>query len=320
MAQGQLNFSRDNEREADRVGFGVLVEAGFAPAGMASMFEKLDIASRLNDGGGYPYLRSHPLTSERIGDAQLRAHNMPAPPVSGGVLEHALAQARARVLMNPEVVNLRRLQALDDGVAATALPSERLIALYGSALASERLRDWERAERALRRAQELVRAHPSADARAERVLRVSLAQIALERGDAAAAARELAPLSADGGRPLLLARGQLALAGSDGAAQRSSADALQTWVALHPLDNPAWSTLAQTWDRLGFKLRALRAEAEARVALGDLTGAVDRLRAGQQLARRGGNIDFVDASVIDARLRSIEAQRRELAKELAPRG
>ena len=135
MAQGQLNFSRDNEREADRVGFGVLVDAGFAPSGMAAMFAKLDSASRLNDGGGFPYLRSHPLTSERIGDAQLRAHNMPAPPVSGGVLEHALAQARARVLMNPEVVNLRRLQALDDGVPAGASPSERLIALSTSARA-----------------------------------------------------------------------------------------------------------------------------------------------------------------------------------------
>ena len=321
MAQGQLNFSRDNEREADRVGFGVLVDAGFAPSGMAAMFAKLDSASRLNDGGGFPYLRSHPLTSERIGDAQLRAHNMPAPPVSGGVLEHALARARARVLMNPEVVNLRRLQALDDGVPAGASPSERLIALSTSALASERLRDWDRAERATRRALELVHGHPSGDARAERALRVSLAQIALERGDAALAARELVPLSADGGRPLLLLRGQLALAGTDASAQRSSADALQTWVALHPLDSLAWGTLAQTWDRLGFKLRALRAEAEVRIALGDLAGAVDRLRAGQQLVRRGGgNADFVESSVIDARLRSIEAQRREQAKELARGG
>jgi len=50
------------EREADRVGFGVLAGAGFAPSGMASMFEKLDKGSRLNDSGGYPYLRTHPLT------------------------------------------------------------------------------------------------------------------------------------------------------------------------------------------------------------------------------------------------------------------
>jgi predicted Zn-dependent protease len=43
--QGQLNFSRDMEREADRIGFGVLAGAGFAPAGMAGMFDKLDVAT-----------------------------------------------------------------------------------------------------------------------------------------------------------------------------------------------------------------------------------------------------------------------------------
>jgi predicted Zn-dependent protease len=71
--QGQLNFSRDMEREADRIGFAVLDQAGFEPAGMALMFEKLDQANRLNDSGSYPYLRSHPLTTERIAEARVRA-------------------------------------------------------------------------------------------------------------------------------------------------------------------------------------------------------------------------------------------------------
>ena len=70
--QGQLNFSRDMEREADRVGFGVLSDSGFDPAGMALMFEHLQAASRLNDDGSWPYLRTHPLTTERIGEAQDR--------------------------------------------------------------------------------------------------------------------------------------------------------------------------------------------------------------------------------------------------------
>ena len=42
--QNQLNFSRDMEREADRVGFGVMSDAGFAPQGFASMFDKLQDA------------------------------------------------------------------------------------------------------------------------------------------------------------------------------------------------------------------------------------------------------------------------------------
>ena len=62
-------------------------------------------------------------------------------------------------------------------------------------------------------------------------------------------------------------------------------------------------------------MRALRAEAESRVALGDFNGAVDRLRAGQRLARGGGQVDFIEASVIDARLRDIDKERRQIAAE-----
>jgi predicted Zn-dependent protease len=91
----QLGFSRDMEREADRVGFGVMTQAGYAPQGAASMFEKLQYASRLNDNGSYPYLRSHPLTSERIADMQARFHLTPGPNVSVPlVMDHAMVSAR----------------------------------------------------------------------------------------------------------------------------------------------------------------------------------------------------------------------------------
>jgi hypothetical protein len=64
-------------------------------------------------------------------------------------------------------------------------------------------------------------------------------------------------------------------------------------------------------------LRSLRAEAESQAALGNLPGAIDRLRAGQQFARKGGagTTDFIEASVIDARLRELLAQRRTLMAE-----
>ena len=95
---------------------------------------------------------------------------------------------------------------------------------------------------------------------------------------------------------------------------RQGTDALQTWVADHPQDATAWSLLAQANTQQGLRLRAVRAEAEERAALGDLSGAIDRLRAGQRMARSGlqGGNDFVDASVIDARLRQIDALRRQL--------
>jgi len=318
--QGQLNFSRDTEREADRIGFAVFSSAGFAPGGMAAMFEKLDQSSRLNDNGGYPYLRTHPMTTERIGEARSRMGTAPAvAPVSG--LEHSVAQARARVLMDPRIDALRRWQA-QDAQLSSGSPSERLAAAYESALASTLLRDWARADAALAVAQDLVRGGAKGSdalaARAARDVALLTAQSLLERGEPVRAASALQPYASDEARPVTLMKAQIALAAppvpADPTLQRS-ADVLQTWVALYPKDSTAWTLLGQTWSRLNQPLRSLRADAESRVALGDFSGAADRLRAGQRRAREGGPVDFIEASVIDARLRDVEVQRRQIEAE-----
>ncbi|NVO05483.1 MAG: M48 family metalloprotease, partial [Rhodoferax sp.] len=106
--QSQLNYSRDMEREADRIGFGVQSQAGFAPQGFVSMFEKLQQSNRLNDYGGFPYLRSHPLTTERMSDMQSRVRQSDKASVSPATtLEHAMVAARARVLSNAAVDAMR---------------------------------------------------------------------------------------------------------------------------------------------------------------------------------------------------------------------
>ena len=316
--QGQLNFSRDMEREADRVGWQVMTGAGFSPGGMASMFEKLDQSSRLNDAGGYPYLRSHPLTSERIGEARARMGAAPQAPAVG-VLEHTAAQARARVMMDARYDALRRWQALDgDRVASTV--SDKLLSAYSSALASTLLRDWARADASIAVALGLVRGSPRSDARTERAVVLLSAQSQLARGDLTRATAALEPYKADGSRPVLLLSTQAVLAAApaqavDGSAAgivlKQRAELLRTWVTTRPGDALAWTALGQIEERLGQPLRALRADAESRIALGDLTGAADRLQAGQRRARSGGPVDFIDVSVIDARLRDVEGQIKQ---------
>ncbi|MGA0611189.1 M48 family metalloprotease [Caldimonas sp. KR1-144] len=324
-AQGQLNYSRDFEREADRIGFGVLTGAGYAATGMSQMFETLLRASRLNDSQNFPYLRTHPLSTERIGEARARlgvdagSLAMPSRP-----LVHALMQARARVLMDPTANALQRQQASDAASAPSSAgtPGDRLAAAYASALASVLLKDWSRAEAALAVARPIA----AGDAAATRVLDLLAAEALIARantGDAAAAARtgELVDtlsrsLGARESRPVLFYSAQRALVpGSTAEQQKSAADRLQTWVALHPADAGAWQLLAQFWERLGERLRAVRAGAEARAAIGDLPGAIERLRAGQRLTR-SSSADYIEASVIDARLRELQAQRRaEWAEE-----
>ena len=331
MIQGQLNFSRDMEREADRIGFGVMSGAGFAPSGVARMFEKLENANRLNDSGAFPYLRSHPLTTERIGEARARAEAVPAGDPRAALqpgLEHAAMQGRARVLMDSSAQALRRFQLGEAALQGST--AERLTGLYAGALASILLREPARADSAIASARTLLAAQTPRDARAERALALLQVQALAERGDAA---RALAAIDAppgdsaalkDNSRVVLLARAQAALAvaraGGNAAALRSSTEALQTHVAERPNDAAAWSALAQGAEHLGLKLRALRAQAESHAAIGDLVGAIDRLRAGQRAAR-AGSPDFIEASIIDSRLRELQTQRRqELADARNERG
>jgi predicted Zn-dependent protease len=171
---------------------------------------------------------------------------------------------------------------------------------------------------ALQRAAPLVQG----DARASRALALIQADLALTRGQAAQAQAALAAYRGDGSRAseLLMAQAVLADGQAEASAWRHAAEDLQTWATLHPRDHRAWELLGQAWERLGQPLRSIRAQAEARYLLGDLQGAIDRLRAAQRLSRAAeGAAEFIEASVIDVRLRDIEAEWLQRRKEEATR-
>jgi len=323
-AQNQLNFSRDMEREADRVGYGVMTSAGFQPQGFVSMFDKLQQASRLNDNGAYPYLRSHPLTTERIADMHARQMLLTPNPVQvAPSLEHAMIAARARVLSNPGVDALRDLLLeVASSKFASQEASRQVAALYGAALAASRLRDFSNARAYLARLTPLVHS----DAPAARLARLLEAEIALTAGDAARAAAVLAsrPMARkeDGvqRRPELFMGMQIALQTSPGRASAEVNEAsqrLQVWVTTHPHDAQAWQLLSSAYGAQGQTLRAIRADAEAQVAVLDYPLALDRFKAAQafvQQARAGSTaVDHIEASIIDTRKRQVEALLKEQA-------
>lgn len=316
--QQQLNFSRAMEREADRIGYGLLAIAGFAPAGQSAMFDKMDIANRLNDSGGFPYLRTHPLTVDRISEARNRTL-LGDDRESRPTLLHALIAMRARVLMDESVTGLQRLR----GETSSPEPADRIAALYGGALAASKQREHDRAERQVALALQLAAAAPLREPAAERALRLLQAEVLLAAGDAVATQQVLGAMApAASERPPLLLNAQAALALHRAAPEdaeaplRAATEALQIWVSTQPQDAAAWELLAAANDARGLKLRALRAGAEARAVLGDLNGAIDRLRVAQSQARGPGVHDFIEASVIDARLRQFTAQRRQLVLEM----
>ncbi|MBC7603643.1 MAG: M48 family metalloprotease, partial [Ramlibacter sp.] len=187
-AQNGLNFSRDMEREADRVGYGVLTQAGFEPQGFVGMFEKLQAASRLSDSGNFPYLRTHPMTTERIAEAQSRLQlgaPRPAPPPD---LLHAMMMGRARVLSNPGTDVLRAYVSEPSSGSFSGLGRSRQVgSLYTAALAHAKLRDFPQAHVALARLATLV----VGDAPAVRQATLLASEIAFQEGSLAQAVQVL---------------------------------------------------------------------------------------------------------------------------------
>ncbi len=76
-AQAAINFTRANEEEADRIGIRILAKAGFDPRAMPAFFERLGRATRLYDSNAPEFLRTHPVSSNRLADAMARAERYP---------------------------------------------------------------------------------------------------------------------------------------------------------------------------------------------------------------------------------------------------
>ena len=320
--QGQLNFSRDMEREADRVGFGVMTQAGFEGQGVSGMFEKLQQAARLNDNGAYPYLRSHPLTTERIAEARARLQTGEPAGQSRkaqSALEpqfHAMMSARARVLGSPGVDGLRSMLAEGQRASTESVPNEKLPVLagrlYGGALAASRLRE-ETVAFALLTRLKSVAVQTTGAVRAANLLAIELETAAGRPGEAVGAVK----FSQGSTRAELLIGGRAMLASGQIA---GLADVLQTWVVTHPKDAQAWQMLSEVWSRQGEAVRSIRADAESRVAQLDYPAALDRLKAAQDMLRFGqagvaGRNAHIDASIIDTRARQISNLIREQTRE-----
>jgi predicted Zn-dependent protease len=307
-AQNQLNFSRDMEREADRVGFGVMADAGFDPQGFAEMFDKLLQASRFNDNGSFPYLRSHPLTTERIAEAKSRVQQeaQGAPQTGNTRVIHAMMAARARVLADPGVDRLRALTTQAQRVsppAVSALSAQDASVLYAGALAASRLREPVVARSLVARLKQASGLDP---ALIEPIQLLAL-EIEVEAGNPVTMGR----LDQAGSRAGLLLQSRAELL-SGGAAE--VAGRLQSWVSSHPKDAIAWQLLARAYGKQNQTLRAIRADAESRVAVLDYPGARDRFKAAQDWMRANRDSaanNYIDSAIIDTRAREVAQLLRE---------
>jgi predicted Zn-dependent protease len=319
-AQSQLNFSRDMEREADRIGYGVMSEAGFDTLGFVTMFGKLQQAAGLNDSGSFPYLRSHPLSSERMADMQSRQQlQTPRPANLESDLIQAMMSSRARVLAQPGVDALRAwaTEAADIHIDKQVL-TKRMGVLYGAALSWMQLRDMAQARALIPRMRQAAGDH----ANALRLIRLFESELSFKEDDMRGAVRALSATANQASklwpRPELISLAQASSRLHSTSVETSqllanSISALQALVLQTPQDAQAWQVLATALAAQGRPLASLRAEGEVQIARMDFGAAVDRFRAAQDASRKGPAQmgDHIEASIVDARLRFAQSILRE---------
>jgi beta-barrel assembly-enhancing protease len=151
-AQSQLNFTRDNEYEADRVGIVFMAGSGFDPNGMPAFFEEMGRRTQLSPDWVPELLRSHPVTSSRIAESKGRAAQYP-PVEARDSISYAVTRERVRVLTTPAGSDPRtHYAAVSDNE-----PDATVAQLYGKALARFMAGD---AQGAIPAFERLVAAHP----------------------------------------------------------------------------------------------------------------------------------------------------------------
>ena len=293
--QSQLDFTREHEREADRIGLQTLVQAGYSPAGMPSFFERLQAQGRLVESSAPAYLRTHPLTYQRIADMQNRVATMPYRQHQDS-LEFRLVRAR---VWADEGDAARALQRFETSVAADA---DDIAAWYGLAYAALRAGQTQRAGQAIERLDALGPHSPMVAGLALEVEQ-ALGQIerALARGKTALTRHSAhRPLAYTYTRALLDAK-------RPAEALRFVDEQLLTW----PDDPALYALKARAYTDLGETLDAHLAQAEAHIRQGAVGAAIEQL----QLALRSGSADFHKLSIAEARLREFRAlQQRETAR------
>lgn len=292
--QNQLNFSRDYEREADRLGYDMLARADFDPRGMSGFFKRLQRASRFYDSSAPAYLRTHPLTSDRIADMESRSESAPYQQVQDS-LDFHLIRARLRAQENsPADAVIAQRNTLKE-----KRYSNEAAARYGLVTALLRARQFREAEA---EAQKLASGKSSSP-----MIPQLLAHVALASGNQTLAVQRYQSGSSTypGYRPL-----QYGYISALLAAGRSNDALVQVdkQQALYPLDRRLWQLAAQTHAQLGHRLLSHRAQAEASALSGNLVAAIEQIT----LGIKAGDGSFYEMSAAEARRR--EWQETEKAQ------
>lgn len=307
----QLSFSRDAEREADRVGLQILSESGFDPAAMSSMFERLSQAGRLYDNNAPAYLRTHPLTTERIADIQSRLQSEPgmrraAKGPGPNAPAYDWMRAKLMAMADTKVDGLRSArQTFEVQLKDPKFSSAHGPIHFGLAWVALSQRDFPSAidhhRAALTHARSAGLGAEVAAMLAHLRLRIAMAMDS--RSDMEQLATESIKAFAQS-RAVMRTAVEARLAA--GASQDETASLARGITQRWPNDPQAWALLGRAEAARGRRTAQHAAVAEQYAISGAYAAAVEQLT----LARTAADADFLTLSKVDARLTAMRAALR----------
>jgi predicted Zn-dependent protease len=291
-AQHQINFTRGNEEEADRVGSHLLAQSGFDPNGMARFFARLDHQPGGLEAQIPDFLRDHPMARERIAQTQDRFAQKPGSRLQRDSLQYQLAKVRMQVLTTGNTTDLiRRFETtLTKGDYANET-AER----YGYALALKRAGRYDEAQQQIAR---LRKIKPD-----NLAFRLEEAEIALAKGDK----NQAWQLFDDAGR---LYPDDYVLAMHYGYALTTQGDPRKAMQVLQPFlrrrsgDLSLYSTYAQAAQRANDMATTYATLAEYYYLNGQLPEAIEQAELG---LRTAGATPYQQAQ-LQARLRQFKGE------------
>lgn len=314
--QSQLDFTRDHEKEADRIGLSILVKADFDPHGMPDFFERMQRATRFLDNGAPSYLRTHPITYERIADVENRIQDLPYRQVPDS-LDFQLVRAKLRASLDKPADAVKYF----DSILREKRYVNETVERYGLVSALLRARNHERADRELTRLYDRMQTeemrealenhHLGSSIRVESTISRSspMIETLAARVKLAAGQTEEALGIYEAGLQLFPQHRALiydyadALLGSDRASK--ALELVDRQLRFTPNDVRLYKLQARSHEALGDAMSQHRALAEVYSREGDYQAAIEQLR----IALTSSDGDFYEMSSVEARLREL----RELA-------
>jgi predicted Zn-dependent protease len=320
--QSQLNFTRDHEKEADRIGLNILVSAGLDPNGMTEFFERLQKASRFYENGAPSYLRTHPITYERIADIENRTQSMSYRQVPDS-LDFQLVRAKLRALTEKPLDAIKYFDATLQEKRYNKEPVER----FGLIHALLRARNYTRADSELTNLYQSLETDatdktPLENHRLGRAIRIerkisesnAMIETLAARVRLAAGHKDEAFDIYKEALQTFPQHRSLIYDYADALLRHRGAEEAPTFInqqlQFTPNDIRLYKLQAQSYEALGNLMAQHHALAEVYSRQGNYSAAVEQL----QIALRNSSGDFYQASSAEARLKELRKLAADQAK------